>query len=554
MNEKHFDIIIAGAGMAGLTAGAYLSQYGYKVLICEQGEKPGGLVSSFEYKGFTFDAGIRAIEDSGIVFPMLKQLDIQMDMVKSPVSVGMGELMIRLKDKDSLGDMESMLEELFPDNREDIKKIIGEIHRVMKYMDVLYGIENPLFVDFKGDTQYLLKTLLPWFFKYQMNIGQVAKLNEPVDTYLRRFTDNQQLIDMIVQHFFKDTPTFFALSYFGLYLDYNYPKGGTGTLPNKVSAKIKELGGEILTGTEVIGVDPVGKTIRTGAGQSYSYDKLIWAANMKTLYGILEEKDLPKSKGAHSWEAQKQKVLSHRGNDSVLTFFLGVNETPECFDEICGPHTFYTPDLQGLSSLNPSDWQQLADDGKLTVDQKKYAFQQWTNAYLELTTFEISIPVLRDPSLAPEGRTGIIVSTLFDYDLVKHLEGMGWYEEWKEATKTHMVSVLNRGIFPFLEEKMEFGLTSSPLTIQKFSGNADGAITGWAFSKDGTPAEDRFKKINRSVLTPFPDIYQAGQWTFSPSGLPVSILTGKLAADLADKDLKRQNKQSASVEPEVIAT
>jgi phytoene dehydrogenase-like protein len=554
MNEKHFDVIIAGAGMAGLTAGAYLSKYGYKVLICEQADKPGGLVSSFEYKGFTFDAGIRAIEDSGIVFPMMKQLDIQMDMVKSPVSVGMGELMIRLINRESLADMESMLGELFPENHEDIKKIIAEVHRVMKYMDVLYGIENPLFMDLKGDTQYLVKTLLPWFVKYQMNIGQATKLNKPVTSYLRQFTDNQQLIDMIVQHFFKDTPTFFALSYFGLYLDYNYPMGGTGTLPFKMSAKIKELGGEILTGTEIISVDPVGKTLRTGTGQSYSYEKLIWAANLKTLYTILEEKDLPKETGPKSWELQKQKVLAHRGNDSVLTFFLGVDEPPVYFDEVCGPHTFYTPDLQGLSSLDPSDWRQLESDENLTIDQKKYALQKWTNAYLELTTFEISIPVLRDPSLAPEGKTGIIVSTLFDYDLVKHLDRMGWYEEWKEVTKTHMVDVLVQGIFPLLEEKLEFGLTSSPLTIQKFSGNADGAITGWAFSKEGTPAEDRFKKINRSVMTPLPDVYQAGQWTFSPSGLPVSILTGKMAADLVDKDLKRQSKGAVPADPEAITT
>ncbi len=554
MNEKHFDIIIAGAGMAGLTAGAYLSQYGYKVLICEQAEKPGGLVNSFEYKGFTFDAGIRAIEDSGIVFPMLKQLDIQLEMVKSPVSIGLGDRMIRLTNRESLSDMEALLGDLFPDNREDIGNIVAEIQRVMKYMDVLYGIENPLFMDIKGDTQYLFKTLLPWFVKYQMNIGQAAKMNKPVATYLRQFSDNQQLIDMIVQHFFKDTPTFFALSYFGLYLDYNYPMGGTGSLPNKVCAKMKELGGEILTGTEIFSVNPIAKTLRTGAGQSYSYDKLIWAANLKTLYSILEEEDLSKSNWAKPWETQKEKVLAHKGNDSVLTFFLGVNEPPAYFDEICGPHTFYTPDLQGLSSLNPSEWQRIATDENFTVDQKKYALQKWTNAYLDLTTFEISIPVLRDASLAPEEKTGIIVSTLFDYDLVKHLERMGWYEEWKDAAKNHMVTVLSRGIFPSLEANLEFGLTSSPLTIQKFSRNADGAITGWAFSKDGTPAENRFKKISRSVLTPLPDIYQAGQWTFSPSGLPVSILTGKLAADLADKELKRQRKGLETVEPETITT
>lgn len=554
MNEKHYDIIIAGAGMAGLTAGAYLSRYGYKVLICEQADKPGGLVSSFEYKEFTFDAGIRAIENSGIVFPMLKQLDIRMDMVKSPVSIGLGDRIIRLSDRESLSEMEELLGDKFPDNREDVAKIIAEIRKVMKYMDVLYGIENPLFMDLKGDTQYLLKTLLPWFVKYQMNIGKAARLNKPVATYLRRFSDNQALIDMIVQHFFKDTPTFFALSYFGLYLDYNYPIGGTGLLPTKLCGKMKELGGEILTNSEIISVDPINKTLRTDAGQTYLYDKLIWAANLKTLYTILEEEGLPTSGGGKPWQVQKQKVLFHGGNDSVLTFFLGVDKPPTYFDDICGPHMFYTPDLHGLSSLSPTGWQQIAGDQGLEDPQKKEALQRWTDAYLDLTTFEISIPALRDASLAPPGNTGAIVSTLFDYDLVKYLERMGWYEEWKDAAKMHLIRVLSTGLFPGLEESLLFGLTSSPLTIEKFSGNADGAITGWAFSKDGTPAEDRFKKIQRSVLTPLPDIYQAGQWTFSPSGLPISILTGKLAADKADKDLRHQRKQPVPIEPEIITT
>jgi len=57
--------------MTGLTAAAYLSKAGYKILICEKEKKVGGLVNSFDFKGFTFDGGIRAIENSGIVFPML---------------------------------------------------------------------------------------------------------------------------------------------------------------------------------------------------------------------------------------------------------------------------------------------------------------------------------------------------------------------------------------------------------------------------------------------------------------------------------------------------
>lgn len=46
-------------------------------------------------------------------------------------------------------------------------------------------------------------------------------------------------------------------------------------------------------------------------------------------------------------------------------------------------------------------------------------------------------------------------------------------------------------------------------------------------------------KIARSIRTPVPGVYQAGQWTYSPAGLPISILTGKLAADAAAKALRK---------------
>ena len=56
---------------------------------------------------------------------------------------------------------------------------------------------------------------------------------------------------MISQHFFKNTPTFFALSYFSLYLDYFYPKGGVGKLAEALESKFLEFGGEILRETTI---------------------------------------------------------------------------------------------------------------------------------------------------------------------------------------------------------------------------------------------------------------------------------------------------------------
>ena len=81
--------------MAGLTAASYLSKAGLKVLLCEKEKTTGGLVNSFDYKGFVFDGGIRGIENSGIIFPMLNQLGVEIDFLANKVSVGIGKDVIR---------------------------------------------------------------------------------------------------------------------------------------------------------------------------------------------------------------------------------------------------------------------------------------------------------------------------------------------------------------------------------------------------------------------------------------------------------------------------
>ncbi|NOZ24578.1 MAG: NAD(P)/FAD-dependent oxidoreductase [Nitrospirae bacterium] len=55
-SNKHYDVIIIGAGIGGLVCGCYLAKAGMKVLIVEQHHKPGGYCTSFKRNGFTFDA------------------------------------------------------------------------------------------------------------------------------------------------------------------------------------------------------------------------------------------------------------------------------------------------------------------------------------------------------------------------------------------------------------------------------------------------------------------------------------------------------------------
>lgn len=205
--SRSYECIVVGGGLAGLTSMAYLRKNGISSLLVEKRHKLGGLVETFWHQGFAFDAGIRAFENSGIIFPMLKDLGIEFPFVKNEVTIGIGKKSMALEGKDSLIRYEEMLADLFPMERESIGRIMAEIRKVMGYMEVLYGIDNPLFIE-KMDPVYLRKTLLPWFMKYQVNIRKASKLQEPIGAYLRRFTENQALIDVIIQHFFEDTPAF----------------------------------------------------------------------------------------------------------------------------------------------------------------------------------------------------------------------------------------------------------------------------------------------------------------------------------------------------------
>ncbi len=72
------------------------------------------------------------------------------------------------------------------------------------------------------------------------------------------------------------------------------------------------------------------------------------------------------------------------------------------------------------------------------------------------------------------------------------------------------------------------------------TGNTDGAIMGWALTNESMPVMHSMREIGKSIFTPIPDVLQARQWVSSPSGLPFSVLTGKLAADTAAKRLSRQ--------------
>lgn len=534
MSEKsYYDVIICGAGMAGLTSSAYLSRTGKKVLVLEKNKYCGGLVRSFRRDGFLFDAGLRALEDAGIISSMLNDLGIHLEMVRSFVSIGIENNIINIETKEDILQYKKLLENFYPAEKKSIAQILKIIKSIMKDMDVLYGIENPFFKDIASDREYVLKKLLPWFLKFIFTYRKINRMGRPVEELIDTITNNRSLRDIICQHFFKNTPAFFALSYFSLYLDYQYPKGGTGQLACCLEEKARQLGAEIKLKTAVEEIYPADMSVKDQNGNIYSYKKLIWAADLKYFYRKLKTDNLSDNT-RNKIIKESEKYNSKRGGDSIFTLFLETNLRVEKLCGISHGHFFYTPSSRGLNGILDDQLHKILKNWSNTLRSDVI---QWLKDFCYYNTYEISVPVLKDKDAAPEGKTGIIVSLLFNYDLCVLIKKDGWYEEFKNTMNENIIYILNNSVFPFLRDNIIEAFSYTPLSIRRIAGSSEGAITGWSFEQP-VPAANKMLKAKEAVKTPVPGVYQAGQWTYSPGGVPMAILTGKLASDAVLKKLK----------------
>lgn len=535
MNNQ-FDVVVVGAGMGGLTTAVYSARAGRKVLLLEKAAQPGGLFGSFQSGPYTFDHGARAVENSGIMFPMFRQLGLKLEFVKSPVVIGSGDKFVPITSDIELEPYAKFLLSLFPQEEKSIRAICDDIVKISLQMRVLYGIENPLFIDDAyTNMKYLTKTLLPWALKFMTTMPKTQKYFTPVKEHLRKFTQNQSLIDFISQHFFEETPALFAMSYFSLYTDYNYPKGGTGSVVKAMVDLFLKFNGTYQLSSEVTEINLDAKTVTTKNGETFSYRTLVWAGSPPAMHKVIRS-----TKQALVKNQKRALAITSKGKgaDSVMTVFMKVKDPNRTMAKRAGMHTFFTPYLDGLTAHGIDLIKK--EDGTF-VDEKDKIFQ-WIKEWYRRNTYEISVPVLRDGSLAPEDESGFIVSVLLDYQLTKMIAQKGWYEELKQLTNAYFVDILDQTWIPGLKAGTYETIHASPLTMEKFASVHEGSLSGWSFANKPMLSEFLFTRVAKSILTPYPNIFQAGQWAFAPAGLPTCALTGKLASDKVVKLTKRKHK------------
>ncbi len=515
MEPSDAEVIVIGAGLGGLTAGAYLSRRGVRVLLFEQHRQPGGYFTTFRHKGYSFDGGIQGCEDSGMLLNMFRQLGLEgrVRFSKSRYAVAVGDFKAPLHSLPDLELLYGALAQRFPADAAALRTISEDAQSFSRALEAFGNMPNPMFMDLK---EMAAKTP-SWLGKYRRDLRTFLRfyreLSEPIEEYLEKRLRDPELKRVLGMLAYRGTPAPFGLSFISYFLDYYYPDGGVQAIPDALAGCIEENGGHIeyrAMVEEILVEGGRARGVRLADGRTYRAPFIVNDGDARRTY----LKMLPSSAVPESWRSRlKEAELA----ESAFTVFLGADIPPEELDFAGCHHLLVLPVGDSGGERGKGD---LPD-------------------FYRSSFMEITAPSLHDPSLAPPGKSSLIIHALAEPDLsVWKAEGGEpgeAYRELKEAVAGVLIERAERYV-PGLSSRVEVRLAATPWTHQRYTLNDGGTTVGWTYRR-GHGFYRGFMNMT-GFRTPVPRLYQVGHWAMTPGGAPSAIISGRMVAGLLGARLR----------------
>jgi len=494
--DNEFDIVIIGAGIAGLVAGNCLADKGKRVLIVERNTYPGGCACSFERSGYTFDAAVHWISqagEGGIIRQVLTGFgladDVRFEQLPHPPAVWLnGKKLILSYGKEALV---SDFGDAYPAEREKLKTFWDDVDETKAQLWRLV----------KSDPGSMNNFQKLWFnATFPLKFAKIAKYHK-------------KKASEVIAAYFKDADLCRALEVLGIFPDISfvhyswfnmvtldgdafYPKGGIQAVPDALAGRFVQKGGTIKYKADVENIivengHAVG--VRLKGGDELTASTVISAGDARnTLLNMVGEDKLPKEfvAGLKDW----------RPSEAFFYVYLGVDM-----------------DLKAKGFDGAPIWYFPAD-----LDRNRFPM-------LGGTALGIGMPSVLDPSLAPSGKSVVILGmtascTFMDGCPVrsKGEDGKVAYKAIKAQIGDYLIDFADEAI-PGLKDKVEVKVVASPHTFERYTMNYLGASSGWSM------AADRQHKL--PIKTPIKGLYLTGHWTMNPGGVPAAFVSGKMAAE-----------------------
>ena len=269
------DIVVVGAGVAGLTAGALLSRAGSRVTVLEREPSVGGLARTFTYGGYRFDIGPHRFHtDDAAVLAFIRQTlagnSLEIDRRSGVWMFGRyhdwplrSSSMFRLPLRVLLGAAGDL-----------VRRRHADTTGFRDYITAMYG-----------RTIYEL-FFAPYTRKFIVEEPERIHADWAISGVDRAVIDKRvrmNTLSQVIKGAFLPRP---------VRTKFIYPAaGGIGAFAEGLRALIEGCGGRVLTGHAVTGVRTEGSlvvAVRTKAGAGFRADLVIWTAPVTGLWQMLD--------------------------------------------------------------------------------------------------------------------------------------------------------------------------------------------------------------------------------------------------------------------------
>ena len=515
--KASYDIVIIGAGVGGLTAGALLSKAGFSVCVLEKEPHVGGYLAGFRRKNFRFDTAIHWLNQcapNGMVCKLF-------DAIGNDHPTAVPQKRIRRykgKDFDYLltdnpDEMRDQMIANFPADKEGIEKFFRKAKKIglsfKNYNSVFRSEETMTFFEKIKNKKKLIEFVIPFipFITYSGERGLKKGLRKffKDERIHKIFASEVELLSCLVP---------IGWAYYGDFQ--SPPKGGGQVIPQWLQYVIEYYKNHVYFQCKVkrILVDDTKTSkgvIMEHRGKDYEIKSkyVIAASDVETLY----EKMLP----AHAIpEKLKKKLKAAELYSSSVTISVAL----DCRTEELG----FNEELVHLANENAS-------------------FDDHSNG--DPLTSEISIlpPSLRDKSLAPEGQgtLTLFMPAVMNYKnnwLTQKDENGNYvrneeYKKLKNEIAEIIISRVEKEVAPGLRSHILFYDVATPVTHWRYTGNKNGTMMG------AKPGKENMQNKIAHYQTPVKNLLLGGHWAELGGGVPIAVKAGANAALLV---LKKENK------------